>query len=56
MKNFNVSCKIDYWNPYIPPRCRKTRYEEKRKRLKFLSVPSHPKKLPSLSGFPIMVT
>lgn len=34
MKNFNVSCKIDYWNPYIPPRCRKTRYEEKEETIK----------------------
>ena len=34
MRYYPVFCNIDYFVPYIPPRCRKTRYEHKRETIR----------------------
>ena len=39
MEHVKIVCKIDYYEPYLPPRCRKLRYEHKEEDIK-VSVPS----------------
>jgi predicted Zn-ribbon and HTH transcriptional regulator len=39
MEHVKIVCKIDYYEPYLPPRCRKLRYEHKEEDIK-LSVTS----------------
>ena len=39
MEKYKFTCKIKYYHPYLPPRCRKYRYEEKEEEIT-LSVKS----------------